>query len=83
MNDDIDAMDEILREFLVESYESLDSLDSELIVLEEDPHSQAVLSQVFRTIHSIKARAVCSALGAWKRWRTSAKTCCRECATAR
>ena len=54
MNDDSDAMDEILREFLVESYESLDSLDSELIVLEEDPHSQAVLSQVFRTIHSIK-----------------------------
>ena len=51
---DFDAMDEILREFLVESYESLDSLDSDLIVLEEEPESAETLGKVFRTIHSIK-----------------------------
>lgn len=54
MSDDFDAMDEILREFLVESYESLDSLDSDLIVMEEEPESAEVLGKVFRTIHSIK-----------------------------
>ena len=51
---DFDAMDEILREFLVESYENLDSLDSDLIVLEEEPESVEILGKVFRTIHSIK-----------------------------
>mgnify|MGYP006220039823 CR=1 FL=1 len=42
---DFDAMDEILREFLVESYENLDSLDTdmrehndaELVALFHDP----------------------------------------------
>ena len=51
---DFDAMDEILREFLVESYENLDSLDTDLIVLEKDPHSEEILGKVFRTIHTIK-----------------------------
>jgi two-component system chemotaxis sensor kinase CheA len=51
---DFDAMDEILREFLVESYENLDSLDTDLIVLEEDPSSEDILGKVFRTIHTIK-----------------------------
>ena len=54
MSDDFDGMEEILTEFLVESYENLDSLDSDLIVLEEEPNSTEVLGKVFRTIHSIK-----------------------------
>jgi two-component system chemotaxis sensor kinase CheA len=46
--------EELLREFLIESYENLDRLDKELIHLEQDPHDQPTLASVFRTIHTIK-----------------------------
>ena len=45
---------EIVREFLVESYENLDRLDRDLIALEKDPGSRETLASVFRTIHTIK-----------------------------
>src|SRR5580692_12096872 len=53
--------DEIVREFLVENNENLDTLDCELIQLEEDPHNRATLASVFRTIHTIKG--TCGFLG--------------------
>jgi two-component system chemotaxis sensor kinase CheA len=46
--------DELLREFLIESYENLDRLDGEFVALEEDPSSKETLSSIFRTIHTIK-----------------------------
>jgi len=46
--------DEIIREFLVESYENLDRLDRDLIALEKDPGNRETLASVFRTIHTIK-----------------------------
>jgi two-component system chemotaxis sensor kinase CheA len=46
--------DEIVREFLVESYENLDQLDRDLVALEGHPGSRELLSRVFRTIHTIK-----------------------------
>src|SRR6266496_1216339 len=45
---------EIIKEFLVESYENLDRLDRDLIALEKDPGSRDLLASVFRTIHTIK-----------------------------
>jgi two-component system chemotaxis sensor kinase CheA len=45
---------EIVKEFLVESYENLDRLDQDLIALEKDPGSRETLSSIFRTIHTIK-----------------------------
>jgi len=45
---------EIVKEFLIESYENLDRLDRELIALENDPGNREVLASVFRTIHTIK-----------------------------
>jgi two-component system, chemotaxis family, sensor kinase CheA len=45
---------EIVREFLIESYENLDRLDRDLICLEKDPSSQPLLASIFRTIHTIK-----------------------------
>jgi len=45
---------EIVKEFLVESYENLDRLDRELIALEKDPGNREILASVFRTIHTIK-----------------------------
>ncbi|HUY88132.1 MAG TPA: chemotaxis protein CheA [Pirellulales bacterium] len=50
MND----MDQIVKEFLVESYENLDQLDRDLVHLEEDPHDKERLASIFRTIHTIK-----------------------------
>ena len=50
----MDGMDDIVREFVVESYENLDQLDSDLVALEDQPGSRALLSSVFRTIHTIK-----------------------------
>ncbi len=47
-------MDQIVKEFLVESYENLDQLDRDLVRLEEDPHDGERLASIFRTIHTIK-----------------------------
>jgi two-component system, chemotaxis family, sensor kinase CheA len=45
---------DIVRDFLVESYENLDRLDRELVGLEKDPNDAPALASVFRTIHTIK-----------------------------
>lgn len=47
-------MDEIVKEFLIENYENLDRLDSDLVALEKDPHSKETLGSIFRTIHTLK-----------------------------
>jgi two-component system chemotaxis sensor kinase CheA len=54
-------MDDLIKEFLIESIENLDRLDSELVKLETDPSSQELLSSIFRTIHTIKGS--CGFLG--------------------
>ncbi len=46
--------DDIVKEFLVESYENLDRLDRDLITLEKNPTDREVLGSIFRTIHTIK-----------------------------
>jgi len=45
---------EIVKEFLVESYENLDRLDQDLIALEKDPGNRDTMASIFRTIHTIK-----------------------------
>ena len=47
-------LDDIVREFLLESSENLDQLDLDLVALESDPASRPLLASVFRTIHTIK-----------------------------
>src|SRR5438270_1050816 len=54
-------MDEIVKDFLIESNENLDRLDQELVKLESDPSSAELLASVFRTIHTIKGS--CGFLG--------------------
>jgi two-component system, chemotaxis family, sensor kinase CheA len=54
-------MDEIVQEFLVESYEALDRLDGDLLALERDPGSNEVLASIFRVMHTIKG--TCGFLG--------------------
>jgi two-component system chemotaxis sensor kinase CheA len=47
-------MDDIVKDFLVESKDNLDRLDQELVKLETDPTSTELLGSIFRTIHTIK-----------------------------
>ncbi len=54
-------MDEIISEFLVESYEGLDQIDQNLIVLEESPDDVGILKEIFRALHTIKG--TCGFLG--------------------
>lgn len=46
--------DEILQEFLAESWENLGRLDTEIVVLEKQPDNHDLLASIFRTIHTIK-----------------------------
>ena len=50
----MDPLDEIVKEFLIESLENLDRLDQDLLALEEVPDDRNRLSSVFRAIHTIK-----------------------------
>jgi two-component system chemotaxis sensor kinase CheA len=54
-------MDEIVKDFLIESRENLDRLDQELVKLESAPSSKDLLASIFRTIHTIKGS--CGFLG--------------------
>jgi len=59
----MDGMDDIVREFIVESYENLDQLDQDLVALEDQPGSRDLLGSVFRTIHTIKGTSGFLAFG--------------------
>jgi two-component system chemotaxis sensor kinase CheA len=63
----VEDVDEIVREFLVESYENLDQLDRDLVALEESPGSRPLLSSIFRTIHTIKGTSGFLAFGRLER----------------
>ncbi len=56
-----DELDEVIGEFLIESHESLDRLDRDLVALEEDPRSAETIASIFRTVHTIKG--TCGFLG--------------------
>jgi two-component system chemotaxis sensor kinase CheA len=47
-------MDDLLRDFLTESNESLTVVDGELVKLEGDPNNKDVLQKIFRLVHTIK-----------------------------
>ncbi len=47
-------LEEEVREFLIESNENLALLDQQIVELEKDPQNVALISSIFRTVHSIK-----------------------------
>jgi two-component system, chemotaxis family, sensor kinase CheA len=47
-------MDELLRDFLTETGESLDLVDAELVRFEQDPNNGQILGKIFRLVHTIK-----------------------------
>src|ERR1700761_1679072 len=54
-------MDDLLREFLTETNESLDTVDTELVRFEQDPNNETILRNIFRLVHTIKG--TCGFLG--------------------
>jgi two-component system, chemotaxis family, sensor kinase CheA len=50
-------MNEVIREFLLETHENLAQLDLDLVTLEKDPTERETLGRVFRTFHTIKGTA--------------------------
>ena len=50
-------MDDVIREFLLESHENLAQLDADLVALEQEPHERETLARVFRTLHTVKGTA--------------------------
>ena len=58
---DTDSDSDIVKDFLVESYENLDRLDRTWSAWRKTPHDRDVLSGLFRTIHTIKG--TCGFLG--------------------
>jgi two-component system chemotaxis sensor kinase CheA len=56
-----DQDQEVIREFLVESYDNLSRLDQELVELEKRPKDAELLASIFRTMHTIKG--TCGFLG--------------------
>src|SRR6185295_1657385 len=55
------SMDDLLREFLTETSESLDVVDVELVRFEQDPNNAKILGNIFRLVHTIKG--TCGFLG--------------------
>jgi len=50
-------VNDIIREFLLETLENLGQLDLDLVTLEKDPGEQETLARVFRTLHTVKGTA--------------------------
>src|SRR3569623_835389 len=54
-------MDDLLREFLTEPSESLDTVDNQLVKFEQEPNNAKILDNIFRLVHTIKG--TCGFLG--------------------
>jgi two-component system chemotaxis sensor kinase CheA len=50
-------MNEIVREFLLETQENLAQLDLDLVTLEKEPSERNTIARVFRTLHTVKGTA--------------------------
>ena len=53
--------DDIVKEFLIESYEGLDQLDRDLVTLEHSQTDADLLARIFRCVHTVKG--TCGFLG--------------------
>src|SRR5882724_2793095 len=53
----VTLMNEVVREFLLETNENLAQLDLDLVTLEKSPTERETLARVFRTLHTVKGTA--------------------------
>src|SRR5271168_3249374 len=67
-------MDDLLRELLTETGESLDRVDAELVRFEQEPNNSQILSNIFRLVHTIKGTCGFLALSRLERLTHAAET---------
>src|ERR1700733_3224639 len=67
-------MDELLRDFLTETGESLDRVDAELVRFEQEPNNNQILGNIFRLVHTIKGTCGFLALSRLERLTHAAET---------
>ena len=67
-------MDDLLREFLTETNESLNLVDAELVRFEQEPNNGAILGNIFRLVHTIKGTCGFLALPRLERLTHAAET---------
>jgi two-component system chemotaxis sensor kinase CheA len=67
-------MDELLRDFLTETGESLDLVDAELVRFEQEPNNAQILGNIFRLVHTIKGTCGFLALSRLEKLTHSAET---------
>ena len=74
--------DDIVSEFIAESYEGLDRMGTDLVALEQDRTNPETLSSIFRTMHTVKG--TCGFLGFAKLEAIAhaERTCCLSFVTA-
>ena len=48
------SMDDLLRDFLAETGENLDLVDTQLVRFEQEPDNIRILENIFRLVHTIK-----------------------------
>ena len=66
-------MDDLLREFLTETGESLDTVDNQLVKFEQEPNNAKILDNIFRLVHTIKGTCGFLGLPRPKPWPTRAR----------
>ena len=54
-------MDDLIQEFLTETTESLNALDSDIVKLEQTPNDKDLIGRIFRLVHTVKG--TCGFLG--------------------
>ena len=54
-------MDDLIVEFLAETNESLEELDADIIILEQNPNDADLIGKIFRLMHTVKG--TCGFLG--------------------
>ena len=50
----MDEFQEILQDFLIESFELIEQLDQDLVELESTPEDLDLLNRIFRVAHTVK-----------------------------
>jgi len=54
-------MDDLIQEFLTETTENLNALDSDIVKLEQNPNDKDLIGRIFRLVHTVKG--TCGFLG--------------------
>ena len=52
-----ETMREAVRDFLIESQDSLSQIEGDMVLLEKEPDSSSIINNVFRSVHTIKGTA--------------------------